>query len=701
MKNARGCRFVLKFLAGVLLTAISATPSSPAGETYGEYHENEHTWVIGNPLIKAAFALGTDGRFRCRSIHDVTNARVWRASDLDPSSPINLVVDGANLNEDTSYSVSSYAFEHISSPAAGTRFSVVLATPVMLGEIRFEAEVYEGQPFIRYRTAYVNTSGSQSFVTYADMLSWKFKDDGEVFRDFFVSQWKMWREANFEPHETNISSNDGPVPMFTGAYADHTAWRAMRDGRDYGLITAWEFDGRALAHVEHLQDTGTVKMDAVIMDLNHRVYPGRTFRVPEAFIGVFRGDWDEAGYRTQRFAENVLAFPLPEPERFPYAMFDTWGYGERIDETLALKAAQRAAEAGAEVFILDLGWARAIGDWYPDPDKFPNGLRPLSDYVHSLGMKFGLHVPFLEAATDSPIIQQHPDWEAIDPDRKRLYFDATSLCPSHRPAREWIESELLRIITDYQVDWLTQDGDNMVKFCDSPSHSHAPGDSNYSNSVDGVDEIIRVVQTKAPGVLWENCEDGGSMQTFHMIQRYVTSIINDNDDALTTRRGVYGAIYPFPPRYTERYMMDDPSDSYHTRSYMFGGPFILMNKITDWSGATSDFAKAEIDLYKFVRRTIRDAKIYHLSPPPDGTFNDAMEAYDSQHDQAFIFVYGGGPTATVEYVHPKGLTPGASYWVNFLEVEHSYVATGSDLMQNGIPVIIHPRMAEVVALRRR
>ena len=48
-----------------------------------------------------------------------------------------------------------------------------------------------------------------------------------------------------------------------------------------------------------------------------------------------------------------------------------------------------------------------------------------------------------------------------------------------------------------------------------------------------------------------------------------------------TRHGVWGAISPFPPRYTERYMQDDPVDTYHSRSYMFGGPMILMNQITN------------------------------------------------------------------------------------------------------------------------
>lgn len=36
-----------------------------------------------------------------------------------------------------------------------------------------------------------------------------------------------------------------------------------------------------------------------------------------------------------------------------------------------------AIEIGLEVFVLDLGWANQIGDWFPDPIKFPNGLSPL------------------------------------------------------------------------------------------------------------------------------------------------------------------------------------------------------------------------------------------------------------------------------------------------------------------------------------
>lgn len=31
-----------------------------------------------------------------------------------------------------------------------------------------------------------------------------------------------------------------------------------------------------------------------------------------------------------------------------------------------------------------------LGDWYPSKKKFPDGLKPLADHVHDLGMKFGV-----------------------------------------------------------------------------------------------------------------------------------------------------------------------------------------------------------------------------------------------------------------------------------------------------------------------
>src|SRR5205807_1020162 len=142
------------------------------------------------------------------------------------------------------------------------------------------------------------------------------------------------------------------------------------------------FDGRAKSSVRQVGVDGYVDFASSVLDLNHPVAPGSDFAIPAAFVGLFHGDFDEAGYRTQRFVEAVLAKPAPPGKTFPYISWDSWGYQEQIDEETLRHNADVAAAMGVELFIVDLGWARSIGDWYANPEKFPNGLGGVSDYVH-------------------------------------------------------------------------------------------------------------------------------------------------------------------------------------------------------------------------------------------------------------------------------------------------------------------------------
>jgi alpha-galactosidase len=52
-------------------------------------------------------------------------------------------------------------------------------------------------------------------------------------------------------------------------------------------------------------------------------------------------------------------------------------------------------DAGYTYLVLDDGWMakerNSNGDLVPDPEKFPNGIKSLIDYVHSKGLKFGLY----------------------------------------------------------------------------------------------------------------------------------------------------------------------------------------------------------------------------------------------------------------------------------------------------------------------
>src|SRR5262249_12427538 len=79
--------------------------------------------------------------------------------------------------------------------------------------------------------------------------------------------------------------------------------------------------------------------------------------------------------------------------------------------------AEKAAKIGVERFVMDDGWFGArnsdhagLGDWTVNRTKFPNGLKPLIDKVHSLGMEFGLWVEPEMVNPDSDLYRAHPDW---------------------------------------------------------------------------------------------------------------------------------------------------------------------------------------------------------------------------------------------------------------------------------------------------
>ena len=110
------------------------------------------------------------------------------------------------------------------------------------------------------------------------------------------------------------------------------------------------------------------------------------------------------------------------------------------------------------------------------------------------------------------------------------------------------------------------------------------------------------------------------------------------------------------------------------------------------------FVKREVSLYKSMRDLMRDGKVYHLTSDPDGKSSDAIQSYDEGTDRSLIFVYSDQQKPAVRFIQPRGLNHNSLYWVGFLEVPHSYISTGAQLMQNGIPVILPPATAEVVSI---
>ncbi len=98
---------------------------------------------------------------------------------------------------------------------------------------------------------------------------------------------------------------------------------------------------------------------------------------------------DDATNRLHRYVERRVRPPVRD-RRYPLVVNNSWGSGMAVDEALARRMIDAAAEIGVELFHVDAGWYREVGDWRPHPEKFPRGLAPVGEYARSKGLGFGL-----------------------------------------------------------------------------------------------------------------------------------------------------------------------------------------------------------------------------------------------------------------------------------------------------------------------
>jgi len=152
-------------------------------------------------------------------------------------------------------------------------------------------------------------------------------------------------------------------------------------------------------------------------DFGYKLNPGESLSTPVFYAGYSNHGVGEASRLLHRFELAEILPQRPNPKPRP-VIYNSWEATEfDVTESGQEELAEKAASIGVERFIMDDGWFgqrkddhAGLGDWYVNQQKFPNGLKPLIDKVHSLGMDFGLWVEPEMVNPDSDLYRKHPDW---------------------------------------------------------------------------------------------------------------------------------------------------------------------------------------------------------------------------------------------------------------------------------------------------
>jgi melibiase-like protein/glycosyl hydrolase family 36 len=505
-----------------------------------------------------------------------------------------------------------------------------------------------------------------------------------------------------------------------------------------GWYAGIEFSGRTRIDLKRdaASLSGAIGLDPEPALFRTRLAPGATFDTPTVFVGAFDGGADGLGNVLRPWVRHVLTNPETwKNPNYPLLVNNSWGSGMEVDEELSKRMIRDSAELGLDMFHIDAGWFRGVGDWYPDQKKFPHGLAVISDYAHAHGLKFGIWVNWAEAGIDtSPgAINVHDpkfrDWLIADVPAswKPEPFVGLTMDLGALSVHNYAAHEVQRIVQDYKLDMLEHDGYVVAKSCVRSDHPHAaPSQSSITSVTDRglmlpIDanstdvsyhatrsyyDIYSQLRKKHPDLLLEVCDDGGRMVDFGSASHGDYFSITDSYDPVSNRQAFYDASHVLPSAMLEDYVEKWPTPKvenflYMLRSGMMGW-LTIMQDTNAWTAEQHALAKEEFATYKkSLRPLIRDANLYHVSPRPDGVHWDGIEYFNPQLEHGVVYAFRGTTHAEDDHVfHLQGLQPDRKYRISFHD--HSApdrTASGRDLMRSGLVVHLRiPDSSELVFL---
>ncbi len=256
----------------------------------------------------------------------------------------------------------------------GTRLMLTGVSPQIEKTVRIELhERYPGFAF--YRVSYRNLSAQP-----IALAGWRTCDVQLVERAAEGAEPKFWSYCG----STHEDRRDWVQPVKAGfSQENYMGMTASDYGGGTPIVDVWRRDcGIAVGHLEReprllslpvsrtehgarLAIAGALKRTSLA--------PGESFDTPETFVATHTGDYFQTldAYR-RIMAERGLVSPHA-PQAAYEPIWCAWGYERSCTPKLIEDTLPKVKDLGLRWAVIDDGWQTNVGDWRPDPAKFPRG----------------------------------------------------------------------------------------------------------------------------------------------------------------------------------------------------------------------------------------------------------------------------------------------------------------------------------------
>jgi alpha-galactosidase len=527
----------------------------------------------------------------------------------------------------------------------------------------------------------------------------------------WAGEWNLTQEE-VHPGAKVIESRRGS----TGHQAN--PWFALQAGKtdeDHGEVwfgaLGWSGSWRITVEKDQLNAV-RVTGGYNPFDFGYVLHPGERLETP-----IFYGGYSSNGlggasrllhrYELKRILPRTAATAGQALPKVRPVMYNSWGVTNfNVSEAGQIALAEKAAALGVDRFIVDDGWFgqrkndhAGLGDWYVNKEKFPHGLKPLIDKVHSLGMDFGLWVEPEMVNPDSDLYRQHPDWVLNFPGRPRSEQRNQLVLNLARPdVRDFVRSFLDKLLTENDINYIKIDYNRNWS---EPGWDQLPAAEQkrvYIDFVQNMYAILAELRKKHPNLEIETCSGGGGRVDLGILRYVDEAAISDDDDPFDAQALQDGFSYAYTPQIMTAWEGDSPdgmnvnrttSMTYRMLTAMQGSLGIGAN-ITKWNDEQTALAKRLIAVYHQLQPTIVEGDLYRLISPRNGSEFSANERVSEDKSQAvvFAFIHSTQNGWGFPLLKLKGLDPAAEYALSSIEGKAREgtpsVASGAWWMNHGL-----------------
>lgn len=408
-------------------------------------------------------------------------------------------------------------------------------------------EKYADTNAIRFRQKITNLTSQPECLELANTVGFRFGRDVESeHRDWYFHRFTNARYTESMPdvrsfYDLGLYWRNGVFQMLNigNVSGRFNLPQGIIENRKTGDFLMFQIESYAGWYMELATDSNMFSVqlggpNAHYHAWNKVLAPGQSYEtVP---VAICHGNSvNDVAAQITRYRRHIK--PHSEADKDLPAIYNEYMHYSWDDpfEARALETAPAIAKTGTGYYIIDCGWHNApaadstlqmyklFGTWHEDRERFPNGIKSVSDYMHSLGLKFGLWIaPEVVGCENEKMLEYYGDECFMQRNGKKIFHGTGYLLDYRHPkVRDYMTKTIDRMVLEYGCDYIKFDG------CPNPGFGT---DHNCTSPGDGLEGYINAFNNwsaemiaRHPHVIFEDCAGGGlrtdykALSMFHLI----------------------------------------------------------------------------------------------------------------------------------------------------------------------------------------